>query len=881
MVVGRGGKSWDSTAVTVAGHDLTVAFGDSGMTVTARADVYLRYFTVVVTAVTGDPDWLQLCNLAVTCGQHSSTMVNAAWDDRFAACVLACNDRTDGGSHGPLTARAYREYGLVGAKVAVLGVPTGVPEPEQRLLDCIETVELGEGLPHPMVDGVWIKRAPRRLESYLMVVGITPANIDEVIDFAKGGFGCIELDWWHSTPTYEPNRTLFPGGLRDMVRVADKIHAAGLQVGLHVMSGMVGWGSKDDPYIVPQADPRLLQDRRAALSTALDATATEVAVTGPVADWPPLGDLYVEGEIIRYTAHTANGFGGCLRGLHGTTIGAHPAATPVGHLVNCWREAVASTVYCPDVNSTLIDEICDNMARVFNATGADMSYFDAGEELLKQPPAWRNQGRFALGVQARLRKPVFIGGNAPYSHLPWHVLTRGAPHFDPIYFGRREYTLRFKGTAPAGWADHLLDGDVGWFQPHTHSLVTDAVTPDEMMLLCLKALGFEAPVSILVDARHLWANGRMPEMLDIIRTCDDLKRRRYFSPAARAELVRPRAEHTLERAADGGWDLRSVSYDPPRAVDATRPDEREWASTNPYAEQTPFVRLRARTALAPAGAEGNLVLADPARGDVLKADGTAAPELVQSVEPSDEKTPDGGASFCYRVENRGAKRSDWAKLTLPLAPAPNLTKHRRLAVWVRAEAPGGILNVQLQHSGGDPGLRDHYLALDRPGWIHHLLDQPEDVRFYDYRWPYNFMPLMYTPHFVYHAATELNLYLNGLPAGGKAVCWIGRIEALAEKSLPLVSPALSVGEQKLTFPVTLQPDEYVELGYDGRCRHYEPDGKVLAEVQPAGRLRLATGEHQVRYGSAVSDAASPRGEVTLGWRGAPLADARRAAGPGR
>ncbi|MBI2297477.1 MAG: hypothetical protein HYU66_00750, partial [Armatimonadetes bacterium] len=68
-------------------------------------------------------------------------------------------------------------------------------------------------------------------------------------------------------------------------------------------------------------------------------------------DWPALGDLYVEGEIIRYTTLGANGFSGCQRGLHGTTISAHPAGTPVGHLVNCWREAVASTVYCPDVNS--------------------------------------------------------------------------------------------------------------------------------------------------------------------------------------------------------------------------------------------------------------------------------------------------------------------------------------------------------------------------------------------------------------------------------------------------------------------------------------------------------------------------------------------------
>ena len=86
-----------------------------------------------------------------------------------------------------------------------------------------------------------------------------------------------------------------------------------------------------------------------------------------------------------------------------------------------------------------------------------MSYFDGGEEIAVQPPYWRNQGRIALGVQARLKKPVILEGNALYTNLSWHVITRGSPSFDPIYFGRRDYTLRFKGQNPAQWANNLLD----------------------------------------------------------------------------------------------------------------------------------------------------------------------------------------------------------------------------------------------------------------------------------------------------------------------------------------------------------------------------------------------------------------------------------------
>ena len=113
-------------------------------------------------------------------------------------------------------------------------------------------MELAEGLPHPLLDGVWFKQSPERFRSYLMVHDLGEANVDEIIRIARGGFGCIEFYPWRSTPSYEINPALFPNGLAGLQSVCDKIHAAGMQVGLHVMQGMVGWGAKDDPYIVPR-----------------------------------------------------------------------------------------------------------------------------------------------------------------------------------------------------------------------------------------------------------------------------------------------------------------------------------------------------------------------------------------------------------------------------------------------------------------------------------------------------------------------------------------------------------------------------------------------------------------------------------------------------
>jgi len=78
---------------------------------------------------------------------------------------------------------------------------------------------------------------------------------------------------------------MFPGGLAGLKTCTDKIHAAGLQVGLHVMQGIAGWGGigMRDPHVVPKADPRLLRDRFATLAAAIDARAMEiVALHQPV-----------------------------------------------------------------------------------------------------------------------------------------------------------------------------------------------------------------------------------------------------------------------------------------------------------------------------------------------------------------------------------------------------------------------------------------------------------------------------------------------------------------------------------------------------------------------------------------------------------------------
>ncbi|WP_171693954.1 hypothetical protein [Paenibacillus germinis] len=51
---------------------------------------------------------------------------------------------------------------IVGTRIALFGCEA------ERVLETIEAIELGEGLPHPIIEGVWGKTSPGATQSYLI-----------------------------------------------------------------------------------------------------------------------------------------------------------------------------------------------------------------------------------------------------------------------------------------------------------------------------------------------------------------------------------------------------------------------------------------------------------------------------------------------------------------------------------------------------------------------------------------------------------------------------------------------------------------------------------------------------------------------------------------
>ena len=137
------GKSHGATKAVAKGDVVALEFGDSGVTVELRITAKARYFVVeVVSASTEKIEELVFLDLPLS--------LSGAPGESFAACALALNLKTRvraiPQATSQLWAASYPRFGLVGAKVAIIGCPY-----EQLRSVMQEVVSDADDLPHSAI----------------------------------------------------------------------------------------------------------------------------------------------------------------------------------------------------------------------------------------------------------------------------------------------------------------------------------------------------------------------------------------------------------------------------------------------------------------------------------------------------------------------------------------------------------------------------------------------------------------------------------------------------------------------------------------------------------------------------------------------------------
>ena len=737
----RDGVRIPVASLTKRGETWTARFADPAVVVKLRVRTRDRYFLFEVTgAKPDDLDALELRFPVRPLGVRDAWMPGT-YDDAFGVCLMGVTANTEvslgpyGASVAP-ESRWVRRHGIEGGRAALVATEAG------RFLDTIRRMEADTGLPSPMLrsgapgetgTSDWARRSPAVRRSYLFSTYLGPNDVDALIRHAKaGGFGLImlhRLSWRASAGHETIARDAFPAGLPDLVKACEKIRAAGLGVGLHLFGPSV---SLNDAYVTPVPDPRLFTLDVAPLAARVDATATELVL----AEQPALprkaspgvypGDLLRIGdEIVRWrelVPGTPCRLVGCERGAAGTTAAAHRAGTDVRSFV------LATGQVLVDPDSTLPDEMGAHLARVVNATQADLVYFDAigAAPPGKQPDRWYYVNRTLLASCAKFDHGVLVQtALGPGRQLPWHLVPRSASadghgdlkgYLDQRLPGIRQ--MRRTGTA----------ADIGWYALDVHG------RPDELEYVCAKALATDASISVQANRPLLESHPRAREVFEMIERWE---RRRLAEdvPVGTRELLGTPGRDFRLLEAEGGWSLWEAEYEPERPILALDGSANRWNLVNERAEPV-HVALeirRATIATTPAAHGGPdaipvIDLADlTGFGDPedprllayaqagerrLNAEGLSRRGVVAGLAAAtDAPTGEPGALFSANNTIHGA---GWCVTGRTLAEPLDLSRAKALGFWVRGDGHGETLVVML---GDTSERRAHFpVTLDFEGW---------------------------------------------------------------------------------------------------------------------------------------------------------------------
>ena len=872
----KNGRSYTPSKCSRTNDLITVEFSQAGVKLTCRVVTHEYYFTLEVVAVEGESiEELSLSNLCLNISEHIGQMANIGWDGQFAAGVMALNLQTLAGGKSTtrtlLWSACYPKLGLIGAKIAVLGCPAS------RLRSIIQEMVVRESLMRSSLGGAWALQAEENRFSYLFSYA-SEGDVDSWIAAAQmGGFKELLISEIGPYGHYNPYPDRFPHGLAGVRAAVDKVHAAGMKAGWHMLAFTI---QKTDPWVTPVPDKRLATRSTLTLAETISAETTFVPTLESPAGLPANSgfwfrggkDILVGDEILVYSGlKTTPPFGltGCTRGAYGTRAAAHFDGAALRNL-----QEVFGT-YVPEAGSSLMTEMKQHIASIINTCDFDMIYMDGldGADVFEGPEwSWHYGADFALSIFRQAMRPLQFEASAWYHH-DWHITSRLGALDHPARGQKRFIDFH---VASNGRLDDLIPTQLGWwtFIPYEERLAR-GTSRDDVEYLCAKCLGTDSPLSLQeVTPKMLEEKAAWPAMLAVMGQYERLRLTRKVPESIRARLRAPGKEFSLSTA-DGQWHFRPVER---REQKVTAVDGRSNIIRvhDSLGEQPPRFRIQALLSAAPYDAPGNLVLADFSSDDAFTLRGNQI-GVNASLEVLHHSLEDDKTKGVYHARNGGAVRQQaWARIGKPFVPPFNIAQQPALGVWVYGDGKNEVLNLQVvDPRGAEAAVGEHYIIVNFIGWQYFELVEPEGKLWFDYQWPYR-NPLAACRETVDNTQiAEFNLYYNNLPPGENVACRLSVIKALALERVILERPRLTAAGKTLELPVALESGCYLELNSPEDCKLYDPNGTVLANVRPNGTWPvLHSGENVLVFECDGPAGRKARTLVTTITTGPPLPDRR-------
>lgn len=484
--------------------------------------------------------------------------------------------------HEKFVAPAFKDGGVLGSKIALFACPAA------QALETIGAIEVAEGLPHPLLDGVWVKVATNANCSYL-IVDFSEATIDRAIEMTRrAGLNYL----YHSSPFetwghFKLKPGLFPNGWDGLRTCVEKARQAGVRIGFHTLSNFI---TPNDPYVTPKPDSRLARVGASALAANIDAAQKEIPIAAPdfFRKQTDMNTVVIGHELIRYGSVSAEATWrllDCQRGAWGTRASVHASGDSVAKLMDHGYK-----VFLTD--ASLAQEVARNIAKLCNYAGTLQISLDGLEGNWSTGMGQYGRTLFTKAwydaLLPELRCQINDASNP--GHFNWHIYTR-MNWGEPWYAGFRESQTLYRFKNQLFFARNLMPRMLGWF-----ALRPDTSLEDAEWLLA-RAAGYDAGFALaasLASTAQLEADpnstdaakqyGATPAILAAIRQWEAARMAQAFPPEVKARLCDNAREFHLEPAGPGQWNLYEA-HCARSTHDAGQPSATELTFTNKHAEQ--------------------------------------------------------------------------------------------------------------------------------------------------------------------------------------------------------------------------------------------------------------------------------------------------------
>lgn len=861
------GKTYTVTNASLSNGRLIIRFSQIGVTAILGVESRDSYIRLSVLSVSGgDVDSLVFLNVPLT--------LNGRPTEPFGSCALSLNLRTRVDQlpalQTSLRASCYKKFGIKAAKVAIIGTKM-----EKILTALKEALSDANEMPHCTVAGPWAKDIPFNRGSYLFNFGaLTESTVDEWIEMARN-LGVTQIDHhggrrFFRFGDFALNRDKWSNGWQTYRQIVKRLHDAGIGSIFHTYAFFI---DKQSKYVTPVPDNRLDAFRTFTLAKAIEPNDTKITVNEPTKDMTTVTGffehnsviLHIGDELIIFGAVSQEspwGFMKVKRGALGTKSAVHKKGTKARHLKECFGLLV------PDPESSLFEEIAKNHADIVNSCDFDGIYLDAidGSSILRGADGcWYWADKFVFDIQKHLKKPVGMEMSAMWHHF-WQFRTRWQA-WDYPQRGHKRFIDIHAASVNGGL---MLPLHLGWwnFQQFNPPQVEPSYS-DVIEYLGAKLIGWDAGISLTgaIDRDRLTTVPLFKRAVDILRTCEKLRRAGTFDEATRTKLAEPGKDFSLFRDEGGSWNFRPSQYIQ-HTASTSEPWSLAWKTENPFRKQHIKLRIEALMSAGPYDDPGNIVLADLSEPNMFTKSPYATEGVIVKLTGPGTSVISKSAGI-FSAKNVGAVQQNaaWARLDRKFDPYLNLKKHKAIGAWVEGDGSGEIIAIRLESprhiSFG--AIADRYITLDFTGRRLFTLIETESVRWNDYIW--NDGKWLYD---VYHETIDfgniesLSIWYNDLPQDKQVNCIIGPVKALPMIPCTIKNPTVIVNGKKIIFPIEMSSGSYLEFYGNDNCTLYGSNGETLMKVFPEGNVPLLLkGENQIHLSCDQMKGPVPRVKVTV------------------